>query len=181
MSIDWKHYLVLGSGYNLIPQKWDLFKWMYTFFFLFFSYLPSWHFRTPRHLAQSVRLIRHYLQLEAKNHCKFPLLVWRPKTQFFFIKTLKVPASILRKFRGFYSVQSVHGINLALTKGNLQIKLCFSNFIPMSNSCVKLQEFFVLVEGFRSFFKGNDNFYSAQGAKTPFPRPSWQECISLFR
>ncbi len=29
VSIDPKFYLVLGSGHNSIPQKWDLFRWMY--------------------------------------------------------------------------------------------------------------------------------------------------------
>ncbi len=33
VSIDPKLYLVLGSGHNSIPQKWDLFRWMYTFSF----------------------------------------------------------------------------------------------------------------------------------------------------
>ncbi len=31
VSIDLKFYLVIGSGHNLIPQKWDLFRWMYTY------------------------------------------------------------------------------------------------------------------------------------------------------
>ncbi len=30
VSIDRKFYLVLGSDHNSIPQKWDLFRWMYT-------------------------------------------------------------------------------------------------------------------------------------------------------
>ncbi len=30
VSIDPKFYLVLRSGHNSIPQKWDLFRWMYT-------------------------------------------------------------------------------------------------------------------------------------------------------
>ncbi len=29
--IDLKFYLVLGSGHNSIPQKWDLFRCMYTY------------------------------------------------------------------------------------------------------------------------------------------------------
>ncbi len=32
VSIDPKFYLVLGSGHNSIPQKWDLFRWMYTYY-----------------------------------------------------------------------------------------------------------------------------------------------------
>ncbi len=31
--IDSKFYLVLESDYNSIPQKWDLFRWMYTLLF----------------------------------------------------------------------------------------------------------------------------------------------------
>ncbi len=31
ISIDPKFYLVLGSGHNSIPQKLDLFRWMYTY------------------------------------------------------------------------------------------------------------------------------------------------------
>ncbi len=30
VSVDPKFYLVLGSGHNSIPQKFDLFRWMYT-------------------------------------------------------------------------------------------------------------------------------------------------------
>ncbi len=31
VSIDPRFYLVLGSGHNSVPQKWDLFRWMYTY------------------------------------------------------------------------------------------------------------------------------------------------------
>ncbi len=37
VSIDQKFYLVLGSGHNSIPQKWDLFRFKYTNFISMFT------------------------------------------------------------------------------------------------------------------------------------------------
>ncbi len=48
VSIDSKFYLVLGSGHNSIPQKWDLFRWMYTYVYtsaLLFKYCVEYIFR----------------------------------------------------------------------------------------------------------------------------------------
>ncbi len=55
ISIDWKSFFVLESGYNSIPKKWDLFRWMYTH--VFFEIYTKNKFKTEfggKNVAQKI-------------------------------------------------------------------------------------------------------------------------------
>ncbi len=68
VSIDPKFYLVLRSVHNSIPQKWDLFRWMYTFYFVLKEIFSSEIYAGFTLASDSLRIVCEWAKREYHSY-----------------------------------------------------------------------------------------------------------------